>query len=191
MYHLQVLESGRILARKMASILPKRLRRDQSGAVAVEFGLVALPFFTMIFAIIQIALLYFSDQLLSTAVSDAARMIRTGQAATAGWGVSQFNTQVCKELYSLLDCTKLQTYISTSSSFSTAVLTPPVNPVTGAYTSSPSYDSAANTASQIVVVSTFYEYPTLFAALGLSIADQPNSTRLLGAVAAFRNEPFP
>jgi Flp pilus assembly protein TadG len=191
MYSFQVLESTRILRRHAARIMPKRLRRDQSGAVAVEFGLVALPFFTMIFAIMQIALLYFSDQLLTTAVSDAARMIRTGQAATAGWGVTQFNAQVCTELYSLLDCTKLQTYVTTSSSFSAAVTTPPVNLTTGAYTSSPSYDSNANSASQIVVVSTYYEYPTLFSSLGLSVSDQANGTRLLGAVAAFRNEPFP
>jgi Flp pilus assembly protein TadG len=191
MYNRQIVENMRDPTPGAKRLLPGRFRRDQSGAVAVEFGIVALPFFTMIFAIMQIALLYFSDQLLETAVADAARMIRTGQAAKLGWNVSSFNTQVCSELYSLLDCTKLQTYVTTSPSFGAITLTPPVNTTTGAFTGSPSYASAANTGSQIVVVSTYYEYPTLFAALGLSIADQPNSTRLLGAVAAFRNEPFP
>jgi len=180
-----------VLARKAAGLLPKRLRRDQSGAVAVEFAFVALPFFLLVFAIMQIALVFLSDQILETAVADAARMIRTGQAKTAGWGVTQFNTQVCGELYSLLDCTQLQTYISTAATFSAITVTPPINSQTGAFNASPSYDSNANTASQIVVVSTYYEYPTLFSALGLNLADQANNTRLLGAVAAFRNEPFP
>ncbi len=175
----------------MTRFLPQKFQHNESGAVAVEFGIVAVPFFTLLFAIFQIGLVFFSDQLLEAAVADAARMIRTGQASALGWGLSNFNSQVCSELYSLLDCTKLNTYITTSGSFATLSLSPPVDPKTGAYTTTPSYDPLANTSSSIVVVSTYYEYPTIFSALGLAMADQPNNTRLLGAVAAFRNEPFP
>ncbi len=191
MHNRPIRERGRGWLRKASCFLPKRFRLDQSGAVAVEFGIVALPFFTLVFAIMQIALVFASDQLLETAVADAARMIRTGQAKTAGWGVTNFNSQVCTELYYLLDCTLLKTYITTSTSFGTVAVTPPINPATGNFNATPSYAAAANTASQIVVVSTYYEYPTLFSALKLNLADQPNGTRLLGAVAAFRNEPFP
>jgi Flp pilus assembly protein TadG len=161
----------------------------------VEFGIVALPFFTLVFAIMQLALVFATDQLLETAVADAARMIRTGQAASAGWGLSQFNAKVCGETFYLIsNCSDssagIQTFVTTSATFASVSISPPVNVTTGKYNASPSYSPAANTGSQIVVVSTYYEYPTLFSSLGLSIADQANGTRLLGAVAAFRTEPF-
>jgi Flp pilus assembly protein TadG len=195
MLHREFVDRGRNLLRTFGRFVPKRLLRDQSGTVAVEFGAVALPFFTLVFAIMQVALVFVSDQVLETAVADAARMIRTGQAKAKGWtgstGVASFNAQVCSELYYLLDCTKLQTYVTTSSSFGSASLTAPVNPATGAFTGTPGYAAGANTGSQIVIVSTYYEYPALFSSFGLSLSDQPNGTRLLGAVAAFRNEPFP
>lgn len=177
----------------LARVVPKRLRQDQAGTVAVEFGIVALPFFTMIFAIIQLALLFFSDQLLETAVADAARLIRTGQAKSAGWTITTFNTQVCSELYSLMDCTKLQSYVTAYSQPTSISTSPPtIDPATGKYTpATQTYDSNANSGSYLVLVSTYYQYPSLFSALGLSVADQSNGTRLIGAVAAFRNEPFP
>jgi Flp pilus assembly protein TadG len=195
MLQREFVERGQRLLRRLGCLVPERLLRDQSGTVAVEFGAVALPFFTLVFAILQVALVFVSDQVLDTAVNDAARLIRTGQAKALGWtgttGIASFNTQVCKELYYLLDCTKLQSYVTTSTSFSSISLTPPINTSTGNFTGTPSYSAAANTGSNIVVVSTYYEYPALFSSFGLSLSDQPNGTRLLGAVAAFRNEPFP
>ncbi|MFX8473984.1 TadE/TadG family type IV pilus assembly protein, partial [Acinetobacter baumannii] len=40
----------------LVRVIPVRLRQDQAGTVAIEFAIVALPFFTMIFAIIQLAM---------------------------------------------------------------------------------------------------------------------------------------
>lgn len=177
--------------RGFAKIIPARLRQDQAGAVAIEFAVVALPFFILVFAIIQIAMLFLTDQLLETAVADAARYIRTGQAKTAGWTITDYNTQVCNELYGLIDCTALQSYVTAYTSPTSISTTAPTVNATGAYSSSPSYDSSANTGTTVVVAATYYQYPSLFASAGLSVADQSNGTRLIGAVAAFRNEPFP
>jgi hypothetical protein len=70
-----------------------RFRRDERGATVIEFGLVALPFFGLLFAIIETALVFFAGQALETAVSNAARLIRTGQAQSAGYTVSDFKTR--------------------------------------------------------------------------------------------------
>lgn len=174
----------------LARVIPVRLRQDQAGTVAIEFAIVALPFFTMIFAIIQLAMLLLTQQLLQTAVADAARLIRTGQAKTAGWTITDYKNQVCGELYGLLDCNLLQNYVTAYTSPTAITTSSPVDN-TGAYKTSSSYDSNANTGATIVVVATYYKYSSLFAGLGLSVADQPDGTHLIGAVAAFRNEPFP
>jgi Flp pilus assembly protein TadG len=57
-----------------------RFGRSQDGSAAVEFALVATPFFALLFAIIETALVFFADQALDTAVQSTARLLRTGQA---------------------------------------------------------------------------------------------------------------
>lgn len=181
----------RLVLGRLACLVPKRLRENQAGAVAIEFAIVALPFFTMIFAIIQIAMLFLSDQLLETAVADTARLIRTGQAKTAGWTISNYNSQVCSELYGMLDCNALQSYVTAYTTPTAITSAAPTVDKNGVFSTTASYDSNANAGTNIVVAATYYRYPSLFSALGLSVADQPDGTRLIGAVAAFRNEPFP
>ena len=56
----------------------RRFRRDHSGATAVEFGLLALPFIAVMFAVLETALAFFAGATLETATANAARLIRTG-----------------------------------------------------------------------------------------------------------------
>ena len=75
-----------------------RFARHQDGAAAVEFALVALPFLALTFAILETALVFFAGQTLEAAVTDAGRLIMTGQAQTAGYTKDDFKTQVCNRL---------------------------------------------------------------------------------------------
>src|SRR5688572_32590660 len=68
---------------------PRRSRRaigdfagDKSGASALEFALVATPFLLLIFAALEVGLVYFANFTLENAVSRGARLVRTGQAQT-------------------------------------------------------------------------------------------------------------
>src|SRR5215212_11080297 len=87
----------------------RAFRRDQDGVVAVEFAMVALPFFALLFAILETALLFWSTQVLETAVANAARTIYTGQfqstndqtAADIG---TKFKNEVCKNVTALFPC---------------------------------------------------------------------------------------
>jgi len=90
----------------------RRFARHEKGATAVEFGMVALPFLALTFAILETALVFFADQTLEAAVSDSARLILTGQAQTASYSQADFKTQVCNRLYGMFDCTKLTVYVT-------------------------------------------------------------------------------
>src|SRR6202795_2154654 len=84
--------------------LARRFVRQQDGAAAVEFALVAAPFLALTFAILETALVFFAGQTLETAVSDAGRLIMTGQAVAYSQG--NFKDQVCARLKGgLFDCT--------------------------------------------------------------------------------------
>ena len=58
----------------------RRFRRNRRGSAAVEFALVAPIFFGLLFAIMEVALMFFASQVLEKVTQDAARMIMTGQA---------------------------------------------------------------------------------------------------------------
>lgn len=49
------------------------LMRDRRGATTVEFGLVAVPFLVLVFAILELGLVFLASGLLDTATAEAAR----------------------------------------------------------------------------------------------------------------------
>src|SRR4051794_18822486 len=82
----------------------RRFRRNHRGSAAVEFALVAPIFFALLFATIELALVFFASQVLETITGDNARTIMTGQAQTAALTQAQFKTQVCNSVPALFDC---------------------------------------------------------------------------------------
>ena len=53
----------------------RRFARDERGVTAVEFGILGLPFFTIIFAILETTMVFLAGQVLDGAVEDASRLI--------------------------------------------------------------------------------------------------------------------
>lgn len=177
------------MRRLAARILPRRLVRDERGAAAVEFAFIALPFFALIGAIIETSLVFLANQILETAVGDAGRLIRTGQAQQQGFNATQFKTEICNRLYILIDCSGVSVDVRTSSTFTAASIASPID-ASGKFENA-NFTYNAGKASEIVVVRAYYEFPLIFSGLGLNLADLANGKRLIGAVTAFRNEPFP
>lgn len=166
----------------------RRWRRDRRGAVAIEFAIVSIPFFAILFAILETALVFFMGQLLDAAVTSAARNIRTGAATRGGWNEARFRTEVCGEMMNLISCPQLYLRVQTFNAFSDITFTAPLNadddfPDDGSY--------AASSANQIVAVTAYYQWPIIFDFLGMTLADLGNGRRLLAGATTFRNEPFP
>jgi Flp pilus assembly protein TadG len=166
-----------------------RFARDRRGSAAVEFAIVALPFLALLGAIFESAIVFLAGQVLDTAVTDAARLIRTGQAQAAGYNSTSFATQVCNRLYVLFDCSGLSIDSKVYSSFSSITTTAPIDSNKNFSTSGFVFQMGGS--SEIVVVRVFYQFPVNFNYLGLNLANLANGKRLLSGTAAFRNEPFP
>jgi Flp pilus assembly protein TadG len=181
-------------ARILAARLVRRLLRRDDGTAAVEFGLVVIPFMGLLFAIIEVGLVFFAGQVMETAVADASRLILTGQADSGGYNATTFKTQVCNRLMAMFTCGKINVDVRKASSFSTANFSRPLVPDPlhpGQFkvdTSSFGYQSSAP--GEIVVVRVVYEWPTFVHGLGLNLSTLSNGNRLLMSAAAFRNEPY-
>src|SRR5689334_23295754 len=76
----------------------RRFRRDRNGQVAIQFAMIAMPFFMMMFAIIETALIFFANQALETATQDTARLIMTGQVQLGGMNAATFKSNLCTRL---------------------------------------------------------------------------------------------
>ena len=164
-----------------------RLGRDQKGATAVEFAFVAMPFFALMFAIIETGLMFFGDQALDSAVTDVSRQIRTGQAQQAGMSASDFKTAICNEVVGLINCANLKVDVETYASFSAITLsTPPIDPNTNQPKVTENYPVTHG--GDIVVVRAYYNWPLFVPVLDSYLGN--NGSSLLIATAAFRNEPF-
>jgi Flp pilus assembly protein TadG len=187
-----------------------RIRRDESGATAVEFALLALPFFALLFAILEIALVFWTTQVLETAVADASRQLYTGQfsttfasAQTAATSNGQpqptqadtFKSLVCAKASALISCAKIKVDVQAYStdSFPSGVPSPVQTTPTGLRQYDPAFGHFASPApSQIMLVRAYAEYPiftSFLDAAKLSLTPDGRS-RLIFATAAFKTEPF-
>lgn len=197
------------MARRLASWIGKaspnrrarRFLRDDRGVTAVEFGLLAPPFFAILGAILETSVVFLSGQVLDTAVQDVSRLIRTGQAQQAAMSAEGFKTAVCDRVLGLFrDCDGpegLHVEVQVIDTFSDVDLTPPVN-----WTCDEDEDEAAcadwtrpeaftpGQGSSIVTVQVYYQWPLVLSVDWLGLSNLPNGKRLMAAAAAFRNEPF-
>ena len=165
-----------------------RLLGARRGAVAVEFAIVSIPFFLLLFAILEMALMFFVGQVLDTATVSASRLIRTGEAKAQSLSQTSFKTKICDGMVNLVDCrTRLYVDVQSYSTFGGYAPTSPLdedgNITTTRYTN--------GNKSEIIVVRSFYAWPVLFNMLARNSTRLANGDQLLGAVVAFQTEPFP
>lgn len=181
--------NGQKASRRIACFLSptRRFVRNDHGVTAVEFGIVALPFFALLFAIIEASMAFFAGQLLDTGLSDAARLIRTGQAQSQGLTAAQFKQKVCDRIPALIVCANLTVDVRVASNFSSANFAVPQK--NGNFDATQAQYNAGGSSS-VVVARAFYAWPSFANLLGSSLSNQANGTILLVSTAAFRNEPF-
>jgi Flp pilus assembly protein TadG len=167
----------------------RRLLRQQDGAAAIEFGLVAAPFLALVFAIMETAIVFFAGQTLETAAADSARLIMTGQAQTAGFDQEKFKQAVCDRIYGLFNCNSgLYVDVKNYNSFATINTAKPIDANGNLQTGDFGYQPGGP--GDIVVVRLMYQWPVYVSLLGLNLSDMSAGKRLLMATVAFRNEPY-
>jgi Flp pilus assembly protein TadG len=86
-----------------------RLLRSKDGATAIEFAMLAIPYFMIIFAIIETFVAFTAEQLVTNAVDTMARQLRTGQITYAmGRGTDKdqaaFRQLFCNEISIMISC---------------------------------------------------------------------------------------
>jgi Flp pilus assembly protein TadG len=176
----------RRLSRRFRRLIA-RFRRNRDGTSAVEFGLIAIPFFALLLAIIETAMIYYVSEVLQTAVSDSSRLIMTGQVTSTTYDAAKFKTEICSRVPTLFDCQNLiRVDVQSSTAFPGSVPTP----VTNGNLDSTGFGFDPGGPSQIVMVRAAMAYPVWLPIIGLGMANLNENKRLIMASAVFRNEPY-
>lgn len=183
----------------------RRLLSEKSGTSAIEFSILALPFFIIVFASLETFAAFTGEQLLASATDTMARKVRTGEI-TFGQGNSatdkspeEFRKLFCDEISIMMTCAADKLYLDVRS-FTDFSKIPSAIPRKGTATNS-DLDTSGFTYSPggpttVNIVRAYYRwsvtadlvrpYVTNLRPAGSSM---PNDY-LMVATAAFRNENY-
>lgn len=91
----------------MLARLRRYLRHDK-GVTSIEFAMVAMPLFLIVFAIIELSMFFASGNVLEGASQEAGRRIRTGQVQAMEDPAQAFKDELCDNVGSMLNCPDIQ-----------------------------------------------------------------------------------
>lgn len=165
----------------------RRFRRSESGTAAIEFSIVAIPFFLMIAGIMEVGLNYIANRFMSHSVDVASRMIRTGEVRSATHTEQQFKQLVCgMPTMAIFDCNRLTVDVKTVATFDHEAIPKDQN---GDLDGS-QMGFAPGGRMSINIVRAYYEWPTFINWANSGIDEWSRGRRLIIATSAFVTEPY-
>lgn len=165
----------------------KALLRNDDGVAAVEFALLVFPFLLFLFCILDMALMFFVDSALDSAVHMAAREVRVGTAHSGSWDLARFKSKVCNNMALSFGCEdELLVTTTTMSDFSSMNFTSAVSG--GVLSVNESFSPGSS--GDYVMIQAFLPWSSLLAKLGADVNTLADGSYVLSAAAVFRNEPF-
>ncbi len=172
--------------------LTKRMRRNEDGVTAIEFGIIAAPFLFLIVALLETALVHMTTLDLENAVKDASRQIRTGQAQVAALTPTQFRTLLCSKTVLIASCNTtpdLVVDVRSYEDFETISISPDdIYNEEGEFTGGESFNMGSGL--KVVVVRAYYKMKLLAQIPTIGLANVGSQHRMIESIAVFRNEPF-
>jgi Flp pilus assembly protein TadG len=189
----------------------RRLAHDENGVTAIEFAMVGIPFFMMLFGIMGVGFYFFSIFNIENAIEQASRPLRTGEAQKASTTKVQFSKAVCDQLAGFFDCQstsstnkmRIQVVNVTALQAATAGALPAIGQCIGK-----DKDALGNfvgpdilipdnqtvyqvpNATQTVVVTVCYEMDLLQNIPFIKLGNMPSGTTMIQASTAFKTEPY-
>jgi len=166
----------------------------EDGATAIEFAILALPFFTLLFGILELAVIFFVQSNVQNAAFEIARTVRTGEftgnenqlknamCREMSPGISDAELATCRDKFQEVKVTPLGDFASTTS-FA------PAQPTTNSNNAPPNVQTTQGGDTVLMEVTYRYEL-----ALPGTLSRMSNTTdgnyRDIKVATAFRNEPF-
>jgi Flp pilus assembly protein TadG len=178
------------LPRPSLSGFLRRWSRDRRGGEAIEIAIVGAPFVALVFALVELGMVFLVSTTLENATDEVSRQIRTGQIQTSGGSASTVKTAICSEMSWLgANCaTNLNLDVRTFANF-TGQSAPP-NPVAGGSVDPAKFCFDPGGAGSVVLVRGYYTWNLIIPVLNAGLINAGGTKRLITTANSFRNEPY-
>lgn len=181
--------------------LVARLLADASGATAVEFGLVAVPFLALLAAIIQVAFVIWAQQNFDFVFQRTIRTVFTGQfqqnndeTADPSVLLAALQAKMCgsgtSTVVTVFNCSGVKIDITLGKNFAGSAPTPPIDPSTRDWASGFGTHYSCAAPGSILIATAAVKFPVFFGALNAVFSNFADGSKLLESTAVFRTEPY-
>lgn len=170
----------------------RRFGKARRGSAAVEFALVAMPFFLLTIGLAEVSMMGFAQTTLDLGVSEAARQIRTGRAQMNGLSHVDIRDQVCDQInnFIVLECEgnlfidvdRFDSFIDAGNSAN--------DPIQNGEFQDAGFGYTPGAPSDIVVVRAYYRWKILTPMFEPVFQNVSGGERILVTTMMFRNEPY-
>jgi Flp pilus assembly protein TadG len=150
--------------------------------------MLALPFMLMVFAILEIGLVFVTDSILENATITTGRLVRTGQASALGMTSETFKTSLCSRMSIFSsDCAnRAQIDVRVIPQFATV----PPDPMDGGAFDEGELTYSNGAPGDLILVRVWYRHTLITTFLSQGLSRLSDGTAMLTAATAFRNEPL-
>lgn len=184
----QITMSNLISPRRVTRQCSRRLIPDARGATVVEFAIIVVPFFAIVFAILTTSLTFFAQQGLETVAANLGRSLLTGQIRAGNMTKAQFKALACTKLPAYLRCPNLIVSIDKSIDFASINYDKPVVSYANDGSAKDSSPYNLGSSGDIVTLRLMYVWPLPSVGLGLDLGTLPGGKRLLIATSVAKTE---
>lgn len=169
--------------------ISRRFRRDSDGSVAVEFGLLAIPFAIVVFAVLESCVSFAAQQILANATDDVAREIRTGVLRNPT--EAQLKTQICNRISLVAGTNCADRLVIDLRSYNTFAEAAAVKiKITNGALNTSGFQVKAGGAASRNMLRVFYKWPVMTDIMRLRMSNMADKTILHIATATWRNERY-
>lgn len=161
----------------------------REGSAAVEFAMVATPFFLMIFAVLELGMVFLVDSVLENAVVEASRIVRTGQADERSLTAAQFKTEFCAQMMVFEgDCaSRADIDVRVLPEFSEGL---PESPISNGVLDKSKLQYDRGGPGTLMLVRVFYSQPLITPFMQQAMSRLNSGAAMISVATAFRNEPY-
>jgi Flp pilus assembly protein TadG len=183
-----------LLDRASGSKSSGKFSRNDNGSVAIEFGMVSIPFLILVFMLFGFAMYFFVMNSLDKGMDETARLLRTGQAQKADMTVSQFKSNICSKAGGWIQCPKVEVFVQKFATWDVVTPTACLNSSGSVNTNTASGSDKialySGTASEIVLVTTCYKWEFSQKLPFFTFGNMPDGSMMIQSSTAFRTEPY-
>lgn len=162
--------------------------KDDCGVAAVEFAMVAVPFFTLLLGTVEVSIYFATSVVLQGASESAARIVRTGQEQS-GDPQAAFEERLCDMVSTLISCDELkyEALAMESGTFAEAAALEPEYDENGELVAG---GFEAGSASSVVLIRTSYRYEFFIPFIGHLVTSGNGNAVTLTTAVVIKNEPY-